>query len=119
MVITPGEIEQPEPVADGERVKIQRVPLAAVRAVSCLVCHRRELIHRHNLVFRIVHGRRSWPAQCYARPATLPGSTGSSGPNRRLGAGDEGDAFLAAADAAGALGAVAGPGRDVAEDDRQ
>jgi hypothetical protein len=39
VVVTPGEIEQPEPVADGECVKIQRVPLAAVRAISCLVCH--------------------------------------------------------------------------------
>ena len=40
MVIAPGEVEQPEPIADGERVKIQRVPLAAVRAIPGLVCHR-------------------------------------------------------------------------------
>lgn len=40
MVIAPGEVEQPEPIADGERVKIQRVPLASVRAIPCLVCHR-------------------------------------------------------------------------------
>src|SRR5579859_3672801 len=71
MIITAGEVEQSEPVADGECVKIQRVPPAWVRAVSCLVCHRRELSHEHGLVFRIVHGRRSWPRQCYARPATL------------------------------------------------
>jgi hypothetical protein len=68
VVIAPGEVEQPAPIADGERVKIQRVPLASVRAIGCLVCHR--LVS----YFRIVHGRRSRPAQCYARPATLPGN---------------------------------------------
>jgi hypothetical protein len=40
VIIAPGEVEQPEPVADGERVKIQRVPLASVGALGCLVWHR-------------------------------------------------------------------------------
>ena len=40
VVIAPGEVEQPEPIADRERVKIQRVPLAAVSAIPGLFCHR-------------------------------------------------------------------------------
>ena len=40
MVIAPGEVEQPEAITYGERVKIQRVPLASVHALGYLVCHR-------------------------------------------------------------------------------
>jgi hypothetical protein len=40
MVITPSKVEQPEPVADSERIKIQRVSLASVRAIFGPVCHR-------------------------------------------------------------------------------
>jgi prevent-host-death family protein len=46
MVVAPGEVEQPEPVANGERVEVQRAPLASLRAILGLVCHR--LVHIPN-----------------------------------------------------------------------
>jgi hypothetical protein len=64
VIVAPGEVEQPEPVADGERVEVQRVPLAWVRIVPGLVCHRLDLISR------IVHGRD--PGQHNATRAVTP-----------------------------------------------
>ncbi|MBV9380534.1 MAG: hypothetical protein JO242_07675 [Streptosporangiaceae bacterium] len=49
VVVAAGEIEQPEPVADRERVEVQRVPPAPVRTV------RGSLRHRLALIPRIVH----------------------------------------------------------------